>query len=88
MRTFSNKVLIILLDALGSVAMLITVGMLVTLVGAAGALLGFFYASQHGFPGFAQYGLAALCALLAPVLLGVWLWQQVIKPDDDPPRSS
>ena len=41
MQTFSKKVLIIALDALGSVAMLITVGMLITLVGAVGALFGF-----------------------------------------------
>ncbi len=77
----------IALDALGSVAMLITIGMLITLVGAVGAFFGFIYASQHNLPDSAQYGLAALCALVAPVLLGVWLWRRVIRPDDDPPRS-
>ena len=44
------------LDALGSVAMLITVGMLITLVGAVGAFFGFIYAGQHNLPDSAQYG--------------------------------
>jgi hypothetical protein len=68
--------------------MLITVGMLAILVGAFGALIGFIYARQHDFPVSIQYGVAALCALLAPVLLGVWLWRKIIRPDDGPPRSS
>jgi hypothetical protein len=29
-----------------------------------------------------------LCAVVAPVWLGVWLWQQWIKPDDAPPKSN
>jgi len=84
----AKKALAIVLDALGSVAMLITIGMLTVLVGAAGALLGFIYAAQFDFSVSAQYGLAALCALLVPVCLGVWLWRRVVRLDDDPPRSN
>jgi hypothetical protein len=55
MQTFSKKALEIVLDALGSVAMLITVGMLAILVGAFGALIGFIYARQHDFPASIQW---------------------------------
>ena len=88
MRTFWEKALLIALDALGSVALLITAGMLAFLVGSVGAFFGFMYAKQHDFPVSVQYGVAAICALLLPVWLCVWLWQRAIRPDDEPPRSS
>jgi hypothetical protein len=87
MRTFINRALPIVLDALASVAMVGTIGMLATIVGALGATFGFLYAEQHDFPVPLQYGAAAFCAIVTPVLLGVWLWRRAIKPDDDPPQS-
>lgn len=88
MRTFWEKALLIALDTLGSVALLITAGMLAFLVGSVGAFFGFLYAKQHDFPVSVQYGVAAICALLLPVWLCVWLWQWAIRPDDEPPQSS
>ena len=88
MRAFFEKALPIVLNALGSVAMLITICMLVILVGAIGAFFGFAYTKEYDLPVSLQRGAMALCAILAPVWLGVWLWRRVIRPDDDPPRSS
>jgi hypothetical protein len=88
MPAFFEKALPIVLNALGSVAMLITIGMLAILVGAIGAFFGFAFAWEHDFPASLRYGVMAVCALLAPVWLGVWLWLRVIRSDDDPPRSS
>jgi hypothetical protein len=88
MPAFFEKALPIVLNALGSVIMLITIGMLAILVGAIGAFFGFAFAWEHHFPVSLQYGVMASCALLAPVWLGVWLWLRFMKLDDGPPRSS
>jgi EamA domain-containing membrane protein RarD len=88
MPAFFEKALPVVLNALGSVIMLITVGMLAILVGAIGAFFGFAFAWQRNLPVSVQYGLMALCAILAPIGLGVWLWQRFMKLDDGPPRSS
>jgi hypothetical protein len=88
MPTFSEKALLIVLNTLGSVAMLITIGMLAILVGGVGAFFGFAFAWQYHLPASLQYGAMVLCAILAPLWLGAWLWLRVIKPDDDPPCSS
>lgn len=89
MRTFFEKALAIALDALASVAALITIGMLAVLVAAFGALFGFVIVNQSHFSDSLQYGVMALCALLMPVLVGLQLWRRVFKKlDDEPPRSS
>jgi hypothetical protein len=88
MPAFFEKALPIVLNVLGSVAMLITIGMLAILVGAIGAFIGFAFAWEYHFSASLQYGAMALCALVAPVWLGVWLWRRVIRSDDDPPRLS
>lgn len=88
MQTFFKKALIFVLDAASVVVGLITIAMLATLVGAAGALFGLFYAEQHDFSESTQYRLEVICALLAPVWLGIWLWRRAIKHDDDPPGSN
>jgi len=88
MRAFFEKTLPIVLNALASVAMLTTIGMLIILVGGIGAFVGFAFAWELHLRESLQYGAIALCAILAPVWLGLWLWPRVIRPDDDPPRSS
>jgi hypothetical protein len=88
MRTLFDKILLIVLDGLGSVAALITVGMLAILAGGVGAFLGFIITFQWDLSDSVRYGVVVLCALLAPVWIGVWLWQQWIKPDDVPPKSN
>jgi hypothetical protein len=88
MRAYLDKILPNVLNGAASVTMLITVGMLAILVGAIGAFVGFAFAFLWGLSGSIQYGVIALCALVAPVWLGVWLWLRWIKPDDVPPRSS
>jgi hypothetical protein len=88
MRAFFDKALLIVLDGLASVTMLITVGMLAILAGGVGAFVGFALAYQYGLSGSIRYGVIVLCALLAPVWIGVWLWQRWIKPDDVPPKSN
>jgi hypothetical protein len=67
MQTFFEKALLFVLNALGSVAMLITIGMLALLVGAIGAFFGFAFAWENHFPASLQYGPMVLCAVLAPV---------------------
>jgi hypothetical protein len=86
MRSFYEKALLVALDALGSLAMVITIGMLAILFGAIGAFVGYIYARD--LPAPMQYGVVAICALLAPVWLGVWLWRQIIKLDNDTSQSS
>jgi hypothetical protein len=88
MPAFFEKALPIVLDTLGSVAMLITIGMLAILVGAIGAFFGHAFAWEHHLPDSLRYGVVALGALLAPAWLGVWLWLRYIRLDDGPPRSS
>jgi hypothetical protein len=88
MPAFFANALRIVLDALGSVAMLMTIGMLAILVAGIGAFVGFAFGWEFHLPVSLQYGAMALCALLAPVWLGAWLWQRVVKSDDDPPRPS
>jgi hypothetical protein len=89
MRSFSEKALLIALDALGAVAVLITIGTVVIIVGSIGAFLGFSYAQQHDLSASAQHGVVAIGALLAPVWLCAWLWrvwQRVVRPDDGSTR--
>jgi hypothetical protein len=88
MPAFLEKALPVVLNALGSVAMLITVGMLAILVGGIGAFFGFAFAWQFHLSDSLRYGAMALGALVAPVWLGSWLWLRVFKSDDNPPRSS
>jgi hypothetical protein len=88
MRTLFDKILLVVLDGLASVTALITVGMLAILVGAIGAFFGFVIAFQWDLSGSIRYGVIVLCAVVAPVWLGVWLWQRWIKPDDVTPPSS
>ena len=87
-KALFEKALPIVLNALGSVAMLMTIGMLAIMVGAIGAFFGFAFAWEYHFPRSLQFGAIALCALLAPLWLGARLWLWFIKLDDDPPRSS
>jgi hypothetical protein len=88
MRAFFEKALPSVLNGLAPVVTLITFGMLAILVAAVGAFFGFVYTKDRGFPDSLQYGAIALCALVAPVWLGVWLWRRAIRPDDEPPGSS
>jgi hypothetical protein len=88
MPSFFEKALPIVLDALGSVAMLMTIGMLAILVGGIGAFFGYAFASAHHLHDSLRYGVVVLGALLAPVWVGVWLWLRYINLDDGPPRSS
>jgi hypothetical protein len=88
MPAFFDKALPIVLNALGSVAMLMTIGMLAILVGAIGAFVGFAFAWEYHFPHSLQYGAMVLCAILAPLWLSARLWLWFIKLDDEPPRAS
>jgi len=88
MRALFDKALPIVLNGLGSVAVLVTFCMLAIIVGAVGAFFGFGYAEEHGFPIAVQRVAMVLCAVLAPVWLGIWLWRSIIRPDDEPPSSS
>lgn len=90
-RSFFEKALLIALDALGGVALLITIGMVATLVGSIGAMFGSSYARQHDLSVSMQYGVTAIAALLAPLWLCAWLWrlwQRAVKPDDQTPQSN
>jgi hypothetical protein len=90
-RSFPEKALLIALDTLGAVALLITIGAVVILVGSIGALLGFMYANQHDLSDSVRYGVEAICALLAPVWFCAWLWrlwQRVVRSDDDKSQTS
>jgi hypothetical protein len=91
MRSSFEKALLIALDALGGVALLITIGMVAILVGSIGAFLGSIYAELNGFSDSMQYGMLAIGALLAPVWLCVWLWRlwrRAVRPDNETPQSS
>ena len=83
-----DKLLLFVLDALGSIAGLITLGMLALMLGTIGAFLGHVLAWRYDLPDSLDYGAMVVGALLFPVWLGLWLWQRVIRPDDDPPPSA
>jgi hypothetical protein len=88
MRTLFDKILLIVLDGLATVTAVITIGMLAILAGGVGAFFGFMITFQWDLSGSIRYGVIVLCALVAPVLLGVRLWQWWNKADDAPPPSS
>jgi hypothetical protein len=88
MRTLFDKILLIVLDGLASVTALITIGMLAILVGAVGAFFGFAITFDWGLSDSIRYGVIVLCAVVAPVWLGVRLWQWWNKADDAPPKSN
>jgi hypothetical protein len=88
MPAFFKKALLIVLDALGSGAMVITIGMLAVLVGGFGAFVGFAFAFNFDLPDPLRHGVVALCTILMPVLVGVRLWQWwQATPNDEPPPS-
>ena len=88
MPAFLEKALLIVLNTLGVVAGLITIGVLALMVGAVGAFLGYVFAVQNHLPVFLQYGAMAVFGLLAPVWLATWLWQNLVRPDDEPPPAA